>query len=741
MSLILHLSDLHLGGPSPDQSDFTDKFGLEPASGDTKIMHLGRTLRALGDALRAQDRILDAIVVSGDLTNGNQQDGYDAFEVLLSQLGDRRPTGNQILVVPGNHDADWKFQAGKPAKFRRFLDTTRSSYRTPLLYGLDYDDESLNRATGSRKKAAPLLEFDDVAIVAISSADFCGVEEQGTSTPWDEVLSDYLAAERASNDDAVSKPAVEAAKLAANDLRTLRVQDMARVHPQQIDALRERLKGSSLVHRANDDVRLRIAVLHHPIGPVTGREEVKAFESLTNLATVRSFLFDLGFQVVLHGHKHASYLGWEWLVPPSDRIDDVPWRALAIGSPGDFQPGRTVCRLLETCPVGERPVAGAPRLRVIEVRGVRSAETVTLDFDQATRSLAQPFVGSNDVESPWVVRAQTADAAYQQLRDLPATLDIPRPVISVVEDSASAARLPANYPEPRDDAWLESLVEWWQHPRPEAVRAVAGSKFNHGERLYGENDAIAKAALALPSSKAIALLVDATDAGTPDREYPALTAVQLQARRGDAGTLIDAVGIFRKQDLALWWPVNMAELRHIQETAISAADKNKKLKRPVMYGRLIAMTTLGIHDTVLPQMAGTTLDRSIDLDPNLSHRLAYLAAQPRDETQHEWQQALGDIGTVEDEVVVVPSIGVERLHGALTLQCELGEPQGAVRPLVAKVAELEAHSRTAATALADRRELDAETRDYWGDVLRSDVGQVLTAVKARVKAAGLTWVK
>ena len=739
MSLLLHLSDLHLGSPSSSQLDFTDKFGLKPVAGETKIDHLRHTLRALGDSLRVEDRTLDAIVVSGDLTNANQQDGYDAFEALLEELGDRRPAAERIVVAPGNHDTDWDVQPGDPKKFRRFLDTVRSSYRSPLLYGLDYDDNSLDRRTGRRKKAAPTLELDDVAIVALSSADFCGVEERGTTTNWGAVLGAYLAQGRASKNRAERDKAEETWKEAAGDLRRLRVQDMARVHPRQLDALRNRLGRFSLARPADEDVRLRIAVLHHPIGPVSGHEEVKAFETLTNLAAVRSFLFDKGFHVVLHGHKHESYLGWEWLLPPGDDLEAIPWRALVIGSPGDFEPGRTVCRLLETSPTGDRPVAGAPRLRLVDVPGVRIAQPVSLDFAKPAISLAQPFVRSADIGTPWVVRARTAEAAYQQLRDLPTSLEVPRPVISVVEDPSSADRLPPNYPEERDDGWLESLVTWWQLPRPEAVRAFAGSKFNHGERLYGEENAIAKAAMALPSSKAIAVLVEASDAGTPGREYPALTTVQLQARRQGSSTLIDAVGIYRKQDLALWWPINMAELAHIQRVALDAAAANKQLKKPLAAGRLVSMATIGIHDTVLPQMAGTTLDRSIDLAPDLAHRLAYLAAQPRPETQLEWEHALADIGTLEDGVVVVPSIGVERLREALELQRDLGETPGAVAKVVTTIAKLASDSKEAAKALV--RDPEPETSEWWANALQADVRRVLAAVKSRVKAEGLEWVK
>jgi 3',5'-cyclic AMP phosphodiesterase CpdA len=730
MSLILHLSDLHLGSPSEWQLDHTDKFGLDRTAGANKIDHVRHALRALGENLEAQGRALDAIIVSGDLTNGNQPDGYQDFPALLDELGDCRPADDRIVVVPGNHDADWSVQPPDPAKFKRFLDAVRAKHRTPLFAGLDYDDNGHARGTGSRKKARPILELADASIVAISSADFSGVREERTETNWAALVASLHA-----GDD--SDAATEERERAAEELRSLRVHDMARVDKDQLSLLRELIKKSSLASPADEDPRVRIAVLHHPILVVSDREEIKPFENLVNLDEVRSFLFDNEFHVVMHGHKHASFLGWDWLLPPSDDLSKTPRRALVLGAPGDFRVGETVCRLLEIGPDGDQPVPGAPRVRVIDVPGVRVSENQVLDMKVRPLALAQPFVGSADHETPWVVRAQDADAAYQQLRDLPGKIDSPRPVISVVENAASARHLPRNYPKPHDDEWLKDVVRWWQLPRPEAVRAAAGSDFNHGERLYAGRDAIEAAARALPSSKAIAILVDRDEAGDPKREYPALTAIQLQARALKSGTAVDAVGIYRKQDLRLWWPVNMLELAEVQNKAVAAAQSNKALQKPIVAGRLIAITSLGIHDKVLPQMAGTVLDRAIDLRPDWPHRLAYLAAKPLAATQDEWGEALADVGTQDEDKVLVPSIGLDRLITALEMHRELGQVPHGFAKLLTTVVSLRADAAAAEKALSD--ESDSTERDYWANKLQEDAVQVLAALKPVARHAGVAW--
>src|SRR5690242_10164994 len=101
MSLILHLSDLHLGSPSQYQRDYDDKVGVEDEAGETDIDHLRHTIEALGKCLSESDHTLDAVVVTGDLTKGNHLDGYGAFGAVIDLLGETRPKDKQIVVLPG----------------------------------------------------------------------------------------------------------------------------------------------------------------------------------------------------------------------------------------------------------------------------------------------------------------------------------------------------------------------------------------------------------------------------------------------------------------------------------------------------------------------------------------------------------------------------------------------------------------------------------------------------------------
>jgi hypothetical protein len=734
MSLILHLSDLHLGSPSLLQRDYDDKVGMEEEAGQTNTDHLAHTLEALGKSLIELGRTLDAVVVTGDITQGNHLDGYEAFAGVLDLLGDVRPEEKRIVVLPGNHDVDSGRQPGDREKLARFMDATRIPYCTPLVKGLDYKGAELHLNPGRRGRPEPILELDDAVIVAINSADYCWTREHRTDTDWESVLTEYLSGDN-------SPVAAEKRQLATAELAKLRTHDIPKVDKRQIEALEKRLNEAGIGGEADLDPRLRIAAIHHPITPASGEEEIKPFEVITNLAIVRTFLYHRGFHLVLHGHKHSSYAAWDWLQPPRDNLDLVPHRALVLGAPGRFRPGETVCRLIEICPDYDKPVAEAPRLRVIPVRGVEASEALKLDFARVPkRSLAQPAFSSQQSDTPWVVQAKTADAAYQQLCDLPVADTVPRPVISVVTDPDSTDRLPTNYRERDAVPPLKDLVDWWQQRRPEAVQSYSGSTFNHGERLYGDHDAIIKAVEALPSSKAFALLVRPEEAGDAEREFPAFSEVQLQIRTlAKDEYLLDIIGIYRKQDLDLWWPVNMAELAYIQRRAVREASDRKVLDASFSPGRLIAMTTQGVHDDVLPQMAGTALDRAVDLRPDWIYRLAYLAAHPDSdpsdlEAISEWRRALGDIGERPGGGLLVPSVGIRRLRDALrTHPAEGSSPQ--FRKLVSAVTKLADRAKAAEDSLRGQTQPTGSTLDGWGKELKESAQACEKALKKAVRAA------
>ena len=84
-------------------------------------------------------------------------------------------------------------------------------------------------------------------------------------------------------------------------LQRLRLHDIARVSPDQLNSIVQAIDSSNAPADA-----ARIAVLHHQLLPISSEEEVKTFETLTNLGEIRAFLVANEFDAILHGHKHTA---------------------------------------------------------------------------------------------------------------------------------------------------------------------------------------------------------------------------------------------------------------------------------------------------------------------------------------------------------------------------------------------------------------------------------------------------
>jgi 3',5'-cyclic AMP phosphodiesterase CpdA len=92
---ILHLSDTHILPGVDDRLHGVDTMA---------------NLRLAFDSLEEHAARPDAIVVSGDLTNGGELDSYRRLRAVLDDARDR--FGVPVLPVMGNHDARGPFRAG-----------------------------------------------------------------------------------------------------------------------------------------------------------------------------------------------------------------------------------------------------------------------------------------------------------------------------------------------------------------------------------------------------------------------------------------------------------------------------------------------------------------------------------------------------------------------------------------------------------------------------------------------------
>jgi Icc-related predicted phosphoesterase len=621
VSVILHLSDLHLGKDQPWERTTHDKSKFVPRDENSRLAVMRTSLGAVKSHLQSEDLELDALVISGDVTTAHDAAGFEHFTDLLDELKLASP--DRTIVVPGNHDVDRESDPGTAEKYGLFLEHTRArGLLTPFCDGVD---------TLEASEAAPILDLDDCLIVSLNSANWCGVgvETGGTEHRY----------------------------------------DAARVSESQLEYLTDQIRDH------DSDGRIRLGVLHHHLLPVTEEEETKPFESFTNLERLRSWIGRHQFHAVLHGHKHSSALTWDHVYDLGDHT--VPaTRVLVVSAPTPTSWGAPVCRIVRIGEAtGRKLVQHAPRLILDTVTAERHERRISPH--SASLDLHEPPSGSPALVA---IEAETADAAYERLvSELERRPGRLLNVTCVVRRAESAGKLPTNFAgEPTDpERWFEDAITWWQSATPSLV-ASGDAAFNHGERLYagsgtGELDAAAKL---LGSTKAMVFLTTNQELRT--RPAPAFVAIQLVVETDEQGDRLDCIGYFRKQDLTLWWPVNVAELRLIQQRVLDLGTDG-----PVRPGHLVTVAAVAIHDHVMPRLSGTTVDRAVDLRPDLLMRMAYEAAhgprdpantEQRDEIHSRWSQTFSDIGKLTDgDIEAFPSLGIARLLEHLRVFRDVGD--------------------------------------------------------------------
>jgi hypothetical protein len=175
---------------------------------------------------------------------------------------------------------------------------------------------------------------------------------------------------------------------------------------------------------------------------------------------------------------------------------------------------------------------------------------------------------------------------------------------------------------------------------------LGGSVFNHGERIRtrwnGQFDRVINVLSSVGTTRAVLELLDpASETGAVARRFPSLVVVQFGRRDENGLRYLDVLGYWRKQELRYWWPVNLAELRMLQEEVVS------KLEDGVQPGTL---TTHAFHAHVgegLPTVYLPEVDRAVDEDPGRLVRLVYGVMQPRavdvDRVLGEWATLLDDL--------------------------------------------------------------------------------------------------
>jgi hypothetical protein len=669
MARILHLTDLHLEQPG-------DYGGADAKSGAVPASHLPSRTSAIRNTLQAvatSEKIVafDAAVISGDIPWKNQQEGWEALANVLAPLEEagKLPAPDHIVATPGNHDVEWRLAVDDTAHYDKFIQFVRDKgYITPLLDRREVEhDGSLVAADPSRH-----FLFDaelGLAIVPVNTSHYCGVHE-----PLKLLSEDGL-------DDILGKLEADEAQRLRDELLEQRLFDIPRVSDQQLQALDQLIRThlTDAIQLSGRDERdiLRVAVMHHHTLPVTLSEELKAFESLTNLGKVRQFLRDKRFRLLLHGHKHAAGIYWDRIHREGASLQDPDWNLLVVS-------GSTLGSQRE----GQEELA-----RFLDIQSDRRNRSVTitrLPLIPVGGAIPEPL--SEEQASIWgvemrapptasIITGHDANEVYQRVQALFAPLaanEAVRNLVCEISSRERAEQLPDGYPDDvpgeslaERQAWFAEMVQWWQRKE---TRLLAHLHFTHGQRLheYGENrvDQI-KAAVQLlqnepGSSRAVITLIDPNQDKPPDNRsrFPAFSLVHLAIRTTAAQVAhLDCFGFFRKQEMRFWWPINVAELQRIQE------DVLKKLSRPDLRpGSIITYSAFAHVDTAVPDVNVTAIDRLADDGDRGIEVMAYFMAHPEevdaDAARADWRRVLDDLEP-KDETAPRPVLGLRLLRERL----------------------------------------------------------------------------
>lgn len=271
--LIHHISDLHFGkGREPVEQKMPRQL---------KQQTTYRTDSYLSFLKRNDIDRPDIIIVSGDISSTGSYDECSEAEKFLIDVAQYTTNGETLLqkvvVVPGNHDVTWEeISKGRDqARFQAFEAKT-AKFTTPA-------SELRSVVFRDRK----------VLVYPINSASLGGARLNPDDS---KAIQDAVEGLKASSTDSSTFRSLETA--------IDRVMGLLRIDPAAVDA--EEIK------RMEDDLRdihqrfpdfLKVAVVHHNATtyPVP---EFKSYD-LFNMGRMKQILMESGFQILLHGHKHA----------------------------------------------------------------------------------------------------------------------------------------------------------------------------------------------------------------------------------------------------------------------------------------------------------------------------------------------------------------------------------------------------------------------------------------------------
>jgi len=739
MALILHIADLHLVAPESSSPIDDHKVGLVPkVARTTGQQTLELTMSRLGEALAKSKRALDAIVVTGDIADKNNEGGYLAFLALIEALGPAKPPPERIVVLAGNHDVTSGLRPGDPLRYSRFVQFIRNAgYVTPCFDGLD----SASTCTANVKKH--LIDFDDLQIIPLDSSAYSQVKlDLGlTDAFWARLEADFAGS-----------PELEV-------LKRLQIVDAARVSGDQLEIMRDLLSHLSQGRRP-----LRIVAIHHHLLPVSLKEEIKPFESLTDLALVREFLRDQEVSIVLHGHKHTQFTYVDHI--PGHGIDSGPPSVVRVisGAAASGDVTRTdVFRLLDLDPMS----------------GIVKVERVPIAIPGGPFSIGKPeplpFArpgGPTITETPGslVINGAKVESVYSQLvAKLANRSGEADHVVCRIEHSPELEDIARLYPgfsqaagQKESEAarqqleQFRDLVTWWQFPNaPLSPWDQPG--FTHGNRIQRFNghlnqleEAIKALAQDHGTTRGIVVLLspEADKISQQEVPFPSFCLLQFKispARGADAFPTLDCTAYFRKQEMRFWWLVNLAELARLQRHVCEALRTGKRQNelRTILPGPITTIAARAKADRTPPKVQVPRIDRYYSLSRErlfgMVNALLWKHMPGREQYAHDWVQLFVELEppeTSDPDGLAVGHEGVKYIRDEIEKHLKSKRFQGDQKLSELHNALNELLARNAEFALLQQEEkANAEKHNSWRTAIIPLLNRIVELTQGRIAAA------
>jgi 3',5'-cyclic AMP phosphodiesterase CpdA len=759
MPLILHLSDLHLVPRSESRVlDDHSKQAVVPVE-QRETLHdiIEHTFRRLRERLKKENRKLDAIIMSGDIANHNRPEGYSLFLELLKELDEVCPEPEFIVVVPGNHDVDAGREPGDPKRYELFADQMRTArFVTPLLEGVDKETPKTNE-----ELRLHMVRFRGLEIVPINTSDFAQVRIRTRfSEPQWEAMQAALGAD---------KDALEA-------LDKLRTVDAARVSPQQMDSIRSMLQTASRFRTEENVSRppefptpLRIGVLHHQLLPVSDIEEVKGFESFTNLGRLRQFLVDNDIAIVLHGHKHEAVTYTDY-IPNYQDPSQPPRQVLVIAGPSPSQwafDRHYVCQLIEIEP-------DQPEVKIEEIPAAYPGRTflpgarMLLPYMRPGAATGVRTGGILMVDGPSV-----ATVYRQLLANVQAAGGRATNVVSRIERTPKDEEVSDLYPgfrvlqgpleTPNGETGPEErlrrfreLVRWWQHPA--LVSPVDEPAFTHGTRILrydGHLDQLAEVAAVLRSdigsTRGMVVLLNpsADKISDLDNEFPSFCHAQFLVRIDRGVSWLDCVAYFRKQEIKHWWLVNIAEITDLQRRLVkllTAGGKKGARVRSIQAGSITTIAAVAHAGISPPKVQVPKIDQYYTVEREklcaMVTALLWQEMPGRAAYAKQWREVLTSLIPGEKRDPDGVAVAFEGLRFLLNeLRRHLAEAAHQHNPELKELAlllERLLHENTFYLNDDNRNRVDQERHNEWRVAVEPLVGAMLKLTCDRISSVAVT---